>query len=180
MPPEPLSYDEVHQVLAACNGGKTGLRARALIVTLWRSGIRLSECLVLRPKDLDLDRGTLSVVHAKDHCHRVVSIDPAACELLARWMNARKTLGINGHSPVFCTLEGGALSQSWVRGLMRRLARRAGVEKHVHAYGLRHTHATDLVRKGQSLAVIHARLGLRSLAATSRYLKRLCPFWTCI
>ncbi len=63
LPPEPLAPDDVQRLLRACNGGTTGLRARALITTLWRSGIRLGEALALRPKDADLERGTLRVLH---------------------------------------------------------------------------------------------------------------------
>ena len=73
LPPEPLEPDEVRRLLGACNRGTTGLRARALIVTLWRSGIRLGECLGLRPKDLDLERGTLRVLHGKGDLDRVVA-----------------------------------------------------------------------------------------------------------
>lgn len=175
LPPEPLDPDEVQRLLAACNRGTTGLRARALVVTLWRSGLRLGECLALRPKDLDLARGTLRVLHGKGDRDRVVGLDPAASELLARWLDRRRSLGIDGHAPVFCTLDGGPASQAWVRGLLRRLARKARIEKRVHAHGLRHTHATELAREGQSLAVIQAQLGHRSPVTTSRYLHRLAP-----
>ena len=175
LPPEPLEPGEVRRLLGACNRGTTGLRARALIVTLWRSGIRLGECLGLRPKDLDLERGTLRVLHGKGDLDRVVALDPEACEVLGRWMDRRRAVGISGHGPVFCTLDGGAVSQAWVRGLLRRLAKKAGIERRVHAHGLRHTHATELVREGQPLAVIQAQLGHKSPVTTSRYLHRLAP-----
>ncbi len=84
-------------------------------------------------------------------------------------------LGINRHRPVFCTLDGGQADQAWVRGLLRRLAKKAGIERRVHAHGLRHTHATELVREGQPLAVIQAQLGHKSPVTTSRYLHRLAP-----
>ncbi len=173
--PEPLAPDDVQRLLRACNRGTTGLRARALITTLWRSGIRLGEALALRPKDADLGRGTLRVLHGKGDRDRLVGLDPAACEVLARWLDRRKARGIHGHAPLFCTLDGGPVSQAWVRGLLRRLARKAGVEKRVHAHGFRHTHATELAREGQSLAVIQAQLGHRSPVTTSRYLHRLAP-----
>ena len=173
--PEPLAPHDVQRLLRACNGGTTGLRARALITTLWRSGIRLGEALALRPKDADLERGTLRVLHGKGDQDRLVGLDPAACELLGRWMDRRQTRGIHGHAPIFCTLDGGPVSQAWVRGLLRRLARKAGVERRVHAHGFRHTHATELVREGQPLAVIQAQLGHRSPVTTSRYLHRLAP-----
>lgn len=63
-------------------------------------------------------------------------------------MGTRKTLGINGRAPLLCALTGGKLNISYVRGLLPRLARKAGIEKRVHAHGLRHNHAADLVREG--------------------------------
>ncbi len=54
LPPEPLTVAEVRALLAACpNRAPTGIRNRALLVTLWRAGLRCSEALDLRTKDLD-------------------------------------------------------------------------------------------------------------------------------
>lgn len=175
LPPEPLDEDEVRALLSACNKGTTGMRARALITTLWRSGIRIGEALALRPKDLELGRGVLRVLHGKGDVDRVVAMDAVACEVLARWMDRRQVLGASGHVPVFCTLKGGPLGQAWVRGLLRRLRRKAQIEKRVHAHGLRHTHACELAREGQPLTVIQAQLGHRSPVTTSRYLHRIAP-----
>jgi len=51
-------------------------------------------------------------------------------------------------SPVFCTLKGGRLDPSYIRHLLPRLARKAGIERRVHAHGLRHTYAAELARGG--------------------------------
>ena len=62
-----------------------------------------------------------------------------------------------------------------MRALMPRLARRAGIEKRVHAHGLRHTHAAELALEGQPMNLIQAQLGHSSLATTSRYLAHIAP-----
>jgi integrase len=59
-----------------------------------------------------------------------------------------------------------------VRTLLPRLARKAGVEKRVHAHGLRHTHAHDLAREGKPAHLIRDQLGHSSLSTTDRYLRR--------
>ena len=61
----------------------------------------------------------------------------------------------------------------YVRALLPRLARKAGIEKRVHAHGLRHTGAFELANEGYPLHVIQQQLGHSSLATTDRYIRHL-------
>lgn len=178
LPAEPLSTDEVRRLLDACNRGTTGLRARALIVTLWRAGLRVGEALALRPKDVDLASGTVRVLHGKGDRDRTVALDREAAEILARWSDRRRELGITDARPLFCTVtapRGGYLGDAWVRAVLRRLARKAGIEKRVHPHGLRHTFAQDLALEGKSLLVIQQALGHQRVSTTALYLHRVAP-----
>lgn len=176
LPAEPLSEAEVRSLIHACSPrAATGIRNRALLAVLYRSGLRISEALSLHPKDLDASRCTLRVLHGKGDKARVVALDPGAWAIIQVWMERRKHLGINGRSPVFCTLQGESIETAYVRALLPRLARRAGIEKRVHAHGLRHTHAFELVSEGQPLNVISSQLGHSTLATTERYLRHLNP-----
>ena len=140
LPPEPLSPDEVARLIRACSTrAPTGVRNRALIAVLYRAGIRLGEALSLQPKDLDSDAGTLTVLHGKGDRRRTVGMDPGAFAMVERWMDVRRKRGIRSRAPVFCTLDGRPLKDAYVRALFPRLARKAGIEKRVHAHGLRHT-----------------------------------------
>jgi site-specific recombinase XerD len=65
------------------------------------------------------------------------------------------------------------IEQSYVRHLLPRLARKAGVEKRVHAHGLRHAYAVELEREGATVSTIRDLLGHSSLAVTDRYLRRI-------
>ena len=56
-----------------------------------------------------------------------------------------------------------------------KLARKAGIEKRVHAHGLRHTHAAELMREGVRLNVIQKQLGHASVGVTSAYLDHIAP-----
>ena len=67
------------------------------------------------------------------------------------------------------------LNSSYVRALLPRLAAKAGIEKRVHAHGLRHSHAADLVREGVPVNLIQRQLGHASLAVTSAYLDHIAP-----
>lgn len=65
------------------------------------------------------------------------------------------------------------MNQSYVRHLLPRLARKAGIERRVHAHGLRHAFAVDLVRSGAPLYVVRDALGHASVATTNVYLSRV-------
>ena len=172
-PSEIMTHQEISALLQACNRGLTGERNKALIVTLWRSGLRISEALALRPQDIDLERATLMVLRGKGKKQRQVAIDPGTVEALRTWLTRRKAIpGINGHA-VFCTLMGRAISTQYVRGLLPRLAEMAGVEKRVHPHCLRHTAAYDMLSEGIRLDIIQRILGHSSIAVTARYIAHL-------
>ncbi len=147
------------------------MRNRALIAVLWRCGLRISEALSLELRDVDVQAGTVRVRHGKGDRSRTVGLDEQTTALLARWIDCRKKLGPGARSPIFCTLQGGRIDSSYVRRLLPRLARKAGIDRRVHAHGLRHTYAAELAREGTAINVIRDALGHTSLAVTDRYLR---------
>lgn len=174
-PPEPLTPGEIDSLMGACSSRLTGLRDRALIAVLYRSGLRISEALALLPKDLDPDRGTVRVLRGKGDKARTVGMDAAGFGHVERWLTARGEKGVAAAAPVFCTLGGRPLRTSYVRVLLPRLARRAGVERRVHAHGFRHTHASELRGEGVEIGVISKQLGHASIATTAVYLDHIAP-----
>ena len=176
LPPEPLTQAEVLALLGACSSrSATGLRNAALLVLLWRGGLRVGETLALEPKDIDPETHTVRILHGKGNKARTVGIDATAFAVLARWMDRRKQLGINGRAPVVCTLQGGGVLASYVRALLPRLACKAGIAKRVHPHGLRHTHSVELAREGIPITVISRQLGHSSVAVTNTYVNHLQP-----
>lgn len=176
LPAEPLTQDEVRRLIVVCSKrAATGLRNRALLVVLYRAGLRISEALALYPKDLDAAAGTIRVLHGKGDKSRVVGLDAGAWAILQNWLDKRGGLGLNGRQPVFCTLAGDEIESAYIRALLPRLAKKAGIEKRCHAHGLRHTHAFELSQEGTPLNVIAAQLGHSSVATTDRYIRHLNP-----
>jgi site-specific recombinase XerD len=172
-PPEPLTPDEVAAIIGGCSPrATTGIRNRALLTLLYRSGLRISEALALKPSDVDLKRHTCRVLHGKGDKATVRGFHPTATDALARWIDTRKGLGLR-NGPLFCTLDGGPLYPQYVRLLLGRLADRAGIDKRVHPHGLRHTFADELRAAGVDVVVISKLLGHSSIAVTSRYLDHL-------
>lgn len=176
LPVEILTNEEVGKLILACsNRAPTGIRNRALIVCLWRCGLRVSEALALRPKDIDSKAGTIRVLHGKGNKARVCGIDPQGLAVIQRWLDRRAELGITGRSPAFCTLDGSGIASVYVRNLLRRLGSKAGIEKRVHPHGLRHTHASELRQEGIDIGIICRQLGHANTAVTARYLDHVCP-----
>jgi site-specific recombinase XerD len=175
LPGQTLAVEEVRALLRACNRGATGARNRALIVLLWRAGLRVGEALALREADLEPAAGLVHVRCGKGGKPRTVALDPEAFGAVEAWAARRRARGLNGHQLLLCTLAGGPLDASYPRHLFKRLARRAGLQKRVHPHALRHTHAVELVREGAPLPEVQAQLGHSSLAVTSRYLAHVTP-----
>ena len=169
-----LTSEEIELLMRQCSRrAPTGVRNRALIAVLWRCGLRIGEALALAVKDLDPDSGTLVVQRGKGGKRRVVGVDAGTIALIGRWLELRRKRGIPGGSPLFCSLRGAAVDQSYIRHLLPRLARKAGIERRVHAHGLRHAFAVDLVRAGTPLFIVRDALGHASIATTQTYVSRV-------
>jgi site-specific recombinase XerD len=95
--------------------------------------------------------------------------------VLGRWIEVRAGLGLGAAEPLLCTLRGGRLADAYVRRLLKRLGRVAGIAKRVHAHGLRHTHAAQLREEGVDIGIISKQLGHRSITTTARYLDHIAP-----
>ena len=176
LPPEVLTPEEARALLRVPSPrAPTGIRNRALLAVLYRGGLRISEALSLERRDLDAAACTLTVRHGKGDRRRVIGMDPAAFGLVARWLDERKRLGLSRPSLVFCTLDGHPLQASYVRALVPRLARKAGIEKRVHPHGLRHTCAAELAVEGVPVPLIQQQLGHASLHTTTVYLRHIAP-----
>ncbi len=172
--PEPLTPEEVERLAGAANPRyPTGARNRALILVLAGSGVRITEALSLRPKDYDVARGRIRVLKGKGRKARIVPVTGAAAAAIARWMQHRAKLGHNGTAPIFCTLKGEPIESAYVRAMLPRLAKKAGVEKRVHAHGLRHSFAAESIRLGVRINALSKVLGHTSSGVTARYIDHL-------
>ncbi len=175
-PVEILTAEEVGLLMSGCSKrAPTGIRNRALLAVLYRAGLRIAEALALKPKDVDHDAGTITVLHGKGGKRRVVGIDDGALALVELWLAKRKDLGFNGRHAVFCTLDGKQVSDAYCRIWLTRIGRKVGIEKRVHPHAFRHTMASDMRREGIDIGVISKQLGHASIATTARYLDHVCP-----
>jgi site-specific recombinase XerD len=171
-----LQDEQIKALIGACSQhAPTGVRNRALLAVMWRCGLRIAEALALLPADVDLAEGVLHVRHGKGDKARRLGVDDTTAALLARWIDRRSALGLNRRGrPLFCTLQGGRIDQSYVRHLLIRLAAKVDLE-HAHPHAMRHSYAAGLAREGTPMNVIRDALGHTSLATTDRYLRAVAP-----
>lgn len=175
-PPEVLTAEEFTGLMRGCSlRAPTGIRNRALLTVGYRAGLRISEALALQPKDIDPESGEVRVLFGKGGKSRTVALDVGACAIIQRWIDKRHDLGLNGAQRLFCTLHGRPMSRDYIRQLMPRLARRAGIEKRSNFHSLRHSFAHGLSGEGVPVEEIRRLLGHESLQVTGAYLAHIAP-----
>src|SRR5215203_4666754 len=171
-PADPPRVEEIMAVMREAGQGPPGIRLRALIVVLWRAGLRISEALALAEGDLEPGRGAMLVRRGKGGRRREVGMDEWGWKRLHPWLELRAGLPVG---PLFCVLRPPTAGEPWsapsVRTQFRRLAVRAGVRRRFAPQQLRHAHAVEMAREGVSLNVIQRRLGHANLGITSVYLQ---------
>jgi site-specific recombinase XerD len=175
-PADPPTVDEIVAVMRHAPDDRHGWRIRAMVVVLWRAGLRVQEALALAEHDLDQRRGSLLVRFGKGGRRREVGMDDWGWEQLRPWLAARTELPVG---PLFCVIDGRTRGRSWsaaaVRSELRRLALRAGVRRRFAPHQLRHAHALELAREGVPLNIIQRQLGHLNLGTTSIYLQGIDP-----
>ncbi|MEK6252656.1 MAG: site-specific integrase [Actinomycetota bacterium] len=177
-PRETLTDAECRDLLDQCSRrSATGIRNRALIVLLWRAGLRISEALDLRASDINPDAGMVTVLRGKGGKRRDVPLDSGAMAEVLLWRKYRESLPpLRGRRVLICTLkEGKPISAGYVRQLLRRLAAGADIEKRVTPHTFRHTYAAELAAINIPMPEIRDALGHGSLATTDAYLRELHP-----
>ncbi len=144
------------------------LRDRAILETLYSSGLRVSELVGLNWRDIDEEIGMVTVRAGKGNKDRVVPIGEPALEALKAWRRAMPVAWeIDG--PVITNLRGGRLTTRSVENIVARRITEEEIGKPITPHGLRHCFATHLLNNGADLRSIQEMLGHVSLTTTQRY-----------
>jgi site-specific recombinase XerD len=168
--------EDIERLLAAPKGaGLKALRDRAILETLFSTGLRVSELCRLDRDPAALKRGEFSVV-GKGGKIRVVFLSPAAKEAISRWLAARKDtddalfieIGRN-YEKTLSRVSNLRITPRSVQRIVKHYAAEAGIPKKVTPHMLRHAFATDLLRNGADLRSVQALLGHASVATTQIY-----------
>lgn len=169
--PEILSTAEIDMMAACIDPDKAeSPRNRAILETLYGSGIRVSELTDARLSRLNMEEGCL-IVEGKGKKQRLVPVSPVAIDLIREYLPWRDSLNIkpDARDIIFLNRRGGRMSRIMVFYVIRDLAAAAGILKTVSPHTLRHSFATHLLEGGASLRVIQELLGHESLETTEMY-----------
>ena len=161
-PADPPTVEEIVAVMRRAGDRTPGLRTRALIVLLWRAGLRINEALSLAESDLDPARGSILIRRGNGGRRRQVGMDAWGWEHLNTWLDVRRAMPVGA---LLCVVSGPT------RATLRHLAVSAGVRRRFAPHQLRHAHAVEMAREGVPLVVIQRQLGHASLGITSIYLE---------
>jgi site-specific recombinase XerD len=139
---------------------------RALLMTAYAGGLRLSEVAHLRVEDIDSARMVIHVRQGKDHKDRDVMLSPRLLTVLREYWKACRPgpFLFPGRKP------DRPVALRTVQMVCQRALEASGLSKHVHMHTLRHSFATHLLEAGTDLRTIQVLLGHHSFSTTARYL----------
>jgi integrase/recombinase XerC len=169
--PRWLEPDEIARLLDAPQGDDfAAVRARAVLETLYSTGMRVGELCSLNDGRLDL-LGGVAVLRGKGRKERLAPVGGPAIRALEAWRRLRDaTFGRSGRDdPVFRGTRGGRLDQREVRRLLGDAIAQAGLAGRTTPHTLRHSFATHLLRAGADIRSVQELLGHASLATTQIY-----------
>lgn len=169
--PEVLSIDEIERILAIIDLSKPeGQRNRAIVETLYGSGLRVSELVDLKLSGIDFDRHFMRV-EGKGSKQRLVPLSEPAEKAIGLWLYDRNKLPVkHGQEDfVFLNRRGHQLTRNMVFIIVKQLAAEAGVQKSISPHTFRHSFATHLLEGGANLRAIQEMLGHENITTTEIY-----------
>jgi integrase/recombinase XerD len=169
--PKTLSLEEIDKLLSLEEFNEfNNMRTMAAIELLYASGIRISELATLRLESMNLSLGWIRVI-GKGSKERLVPINEGAIKIMERYLDFRnlKFQNKDVDSFVFLNKFGRRISRIQLWKDIKKMAKKAGIEKNIYPHLLRHSFATHLLQRGADLMSIGEMLGHSSLNTTQIY-----------
>jgi integrase/recombinase XerD len=170
--PDTLSYEDINKLIAAIDVSKPeGARNKAILETLYGSGLRVSELTELKLSNLYLDIEFIKVT-GKGNKERLVPIGAEAIRALKIWIeNVRVHVPVKKGEEdlVFLNRRGTRLSRVYIFLMIKALVELTGLKKTISPHTFRHSFATHLVEGGADLRAVQEMLGHESITTTEIY-----------
>lgn len=146
-----------------------GIRDKAMLELLYATGLRVSELVTLKIKDLNLEDGFLLCM-GKGGKERIVPIGDSATRAIRRYLDeARPLLLKQPNNFLFLTRRGGAFTRQGFWKLVKSYAKKADLDLKISPHVLRHTFATHLLERGADLRSVQLMLGHSQITTTQIY-----------
>lgn len=163
-----LTEAEMKRFLEAARHGRHGVRDHAMMIVTYRHGLRVSELIDIRIKDLDLETGRLYVRRKKGSLSTHQPIEGDELRAIRAWLRVREKRP-DERSPYLFLSERGPLTRQAVNYLVGQAGKRAKLRFHVHPHMLRHSTGYYLANRNYDTRLIQDYLGHRNIAHTVRY-----------
>ena len=168
--PNCLSEEEIDRLLEAPDmESPSGIRDRAMLETMYASGLRVSELLNLKKGQVNLSKGIITVF-GKGAKERKVPIADYAIDFIRKYINeVRNKSEHKGNEYLFLNRSGEPLSRIYFFKQVRKYAELAGIDMTISPHTLRHSFATHLLNHGAQLRMVQGMLGHTNIATTQIY-----------
>lgn len=158
----------------------TAKRNRALVILLIQSGLRVSELINLRIKDLDFEHHSICVKHGKGDKLRYTTLPPLAEQVVKEYLCEHFKGNYGGQNEyLFANENGEPFTRQNITQIVRAYVKRATGRNDIGAHDLRHAYASWLITHGTQLEQIQELLGHSNYATTVIYASHLCPKRIC-
>jgi integrase/recombinase XerD len=168
--PKSLTEADVERLLAVPPEDPLGLRDKAMLETLYATGLRVSELVGLKISEVSLSMNVVRIM-GKGGKERLVPMGEEANEWITRYLNEARPALLAGRASdaLFVTARGEAMTRQAFWYLIKRRAAQAGVNKVLSPHTLRHAFATHLLNHGADLRVVQMLLGHADISTTQIY-----------
>ncbi|MBI3322056.1 MAG: tyrosine recombinase XerC [Candidatus Omnitrophica bacterium] len=167
--PSFLSMEEAQRLVEAPQGDHVaGARDRAILETLYSTGLRVSELVGLKVRDVDLIGGSLRTV-GKGRKERLVPMGSYSIQAIRKYLAALPPEMTEPERPLFQNNRRGRLTDRSVRRILNRYLAKVSVARRISPHALRHSFATHLLDRGADLRSVQELLGHSSLTTTQVY-----------
>lgn len=169
--PETLSLNEVEALLAAVElKGPQALRDKAILETLYATGMRVSEASNLKLDNTNLDIGFARCIGKGDK-ERIIPLGKKAIAGIKKYLEEARPELLNKKTCefIFVNRFGKKLSRQSIWKMLQHYAKRAAIKKHIKPHILRHSFATHLLERGADLRSVQEMLGHSNISTTQIY-----------
>ncbi|MCM8784352.1 MAG: tyrosine recombinase XerC [Candidatus Omnitrophica bacterium] len=162
-----LTVDEVAKLIESAENDLSGLRDRAIMETIYSTGMRISELVGLDVEDIDFIGGAVKV-RGKGKKERFVPIGDRALRAIKTYLESRFPV-FKEHKAVFLNNRGRRITVRGVRLILDKYVRRTALREKISPHALRHSFATHLLERGADLRAVQELLGHANLSTTQIY-----------
>jgi len=170
--PDTLTIEQVDLILQQPDvSTKIGLRDKAILELMYACGLRVSETINIKKRDLIFDAGIIRVF-GKGSKERIVPIGHSAMHWINEYIIKSRSLLVKSHTTddvLFLNVRGGKLSRMGIWKIVDKYVKLSGIKLNIHPHTFRHSFATHLLEGGADLRAVQEMLGHADISTTQIY-----------